>query len=251
MSVRFAEYINGKIDERAIRPIAKRALHDVILAAPADELLIAMSQSHMHLSQHGEDLATEVVAAMAGKWFRFGDSALRALEQLIQDTPNDEPAFQSYFCRYPQVLDPMAAQVWDRPNFHGALIPDFVIRRADDTYLVVEIETPGKLLVTKAGQLSAQAIQAEKQALDYETFLSERVLEARHHFPRFGRAECLVVIGQERDLSDGQSKSLRIANARRQDLKVVGFDWLVERARRVVSNVSEGRIEVIQRHRLV
>ena len=78
---------------------------------------------------------------------------------------------------------------------HGALQPDFIIRRADDSYLVVEIECPGKLLLTKSGQLSQEAVHAEKQALDYESFLSERIAEARAHFPNYRRADCLAVVG--------------------------------------------------------
>nr|WP_249794049.1 Shedu anti-phage system protein SduA domain-containing protein [Bradyrhizobium sp. BRP56] len=164
---------------------------------------------------------------------------------------NDEPAFQEFFCTYPQLLDPLAVQVWSQPDFHGAAEPDFVIRRADDSYLVVEIECPGKMLLTKGGQFSHETVHAEKQTLDYESFLSERVVEARMHFPNYRRADCLAVIGLETALTTEQRQNLDRANGRRQNLRVVGFDWLLDRARTMISNIGEGEIEVIKRHRVV
>lgn len=102
----------------------------------------------------------------------------------------------------------MAVQVWSQPDFHGAAEPDFVVRRADDTYLIVEIECPAKLLMTKSGQISAQTAYDEKQVLDYEAFLSDRIAEARTHFPRYARADCLVLIGLESQLADKQRLDL-------------------------------------------
>lgn len=88
------------------------------------------------------------------------------------------------------------------------------------------------MLLTKSGQFSRDAVHAEKQALDYESFLSERVSEARIHFPNYRRADCLAVIGLERELSAELRQNLDRANGRRQNLKVVGFDWLLDRQQR-------------------
>ncbi len=70
----------------------------------------------------------------------------------------------------------MAIKVWSQPDFHGAFEPDFVIQRVDGSYLIVEIETPCKTLVTNGNQLSAQVTAAEKQATDYR-HLNQRVIE--------------------------------------------------------------------------
>jgi hypothetical protein len=192
-----------------------------------------------------------LVAALSSKWFQLSPAVLDAFEQMFVTHADDEPAFQRFLCRYPQLLDPMAIHVWSQPSFHGALIPDYLIRRADDSYLVVEIETPAKPLMTRGNQLTAAALQAERQVLDYEEFLSERVQEARTHFPGFSRAERLVVIGQETALAEPQRKGLRKANAGRQGTRIVGFDWLAQRARTVIRNIAEGEVSVVEHHRLV
>ena len=118
--------------------------------------------------------------------------------------------------------------------------------------VVVEIECPAKLLLTRNGQLGRDAGHAEKQALDYEGFLSDRIVEARTHFPNYRRAECMAVVGLENALTpEAASEYLDRANERRQNMRIVGFDWLLERARTVVRNMSDREVEVVKRHRVV
>lgn len=241
---------NAKADLRVLRSDASQALRTLILSLPTDDLMIPLSQSIMHLMDR-QDAVETLVAALGVKWLRFGPPVLDQYRRLIAESPDDEPAFQGFFCRYPQLLDPMAVQVWSQPDFHGALEPDFVVRRADDSYLVVEIECPGKLLMTKGAQLSADATHAENQAVEYESFLSERVPEARAHFPKYRRADCLVIIGTEAGLDHAQSEALERAKQRRQNVRIAGFDWLEARARTLIENVSHGTIDVLTRHRVI
>lgn len=247
----FASFVNGRINSATTKTAARQALRMLVMSLPADDLLIPLSQSFMHLAMQSPELAQELVASLGTKWLHFGPPALDRYERMLVESANDEPAFQAFFCTFPQFLDPMAIHVWCQPDFHGVLQPDFVIRRADNSYLVVEIECPGKLLLTKAGQLSQEAVHAEKQALEYESFLSERSAEARIHFPNYRRADCLAVVGLEKNLTTELRRNLDRANGRRQNLKIVGFDWLLERARIVVSNIGEGKIEVTKKHRVI
>lgn len=246
-----ADLINSKVDAPAMRAEARHALRMLVMSVPVDDLLIPVSQSFMHCRVGQADHAEELVMALSTKWLKIGPPLLEKFEQMLITHSNDEPAFQSFFCEYPQLLDPMAVQVWSQPDFHGALEPDFVVRRADDSYVVIEIECPAKQLVTGGNRLSQYATHAESQAVEYEDFLSVRAPEARVHFPNFRRAECLAVVGVERTLQAAQRQALLRANGRRQNSKVVGFDWLLGRARAVVSNVGEGRIEVIKGHRII
>ncbi len=145
----------------------------------------------------------------------------------------------------------MTVEVWSQPDFHGALEPDFVIRRAGDSYLVVEIERPAKMLMTGNGRVSQLASHAEAQALEYAEFLSARIAEAETYFPNYRNADCLTVVGLERGLSKEQAVALSRANSRKLNSRIVGFDWLLNRARTVVSNIGGGKIEVIRRRRII
>lgn len=71
------------------------------------------------------------------------------------------------------------------------------------------------------------------------------------HFPKYRRADCLVIIGTEAGLNHAQSEALERAKQRRQNVRIAGFDWLEARARRLIENVSHGTIDVITRHRVI
>ena len=55
----------------------------------------------------------------------------------------------------------------------------------------------------------------------------------------------------ERELTTELRRNLDRANGRRQNLKIVGFDWLLERARILISNIGEGNIEITTKHRVI
>lgn len=181
--------------------------------------------------------------AMSTRWLSVGPATIAKYEELLRSASGEEPALHHFFEGHPELLDPMALDVWSKPNLRGAAQPDFVIRRMDDTYLVVEIETPGKTLVTGDVQLGAQTTHAIAQALRYREFLTERSSEASMTFPQFRTPDCLVVIGMEKQLNPEQRRLLRLENGARSGVSIVGFDWLAERARTLAQNVVESRIE--------
>lgn len=187
-------------------------------------------------------IAAELFGALAARRLAVGPATVLAFRALIGSRPDDEPALHAFFEHHSQLLEPSAAEVWSKPDFSGTHEPDFVVRRMDDSYLVVEIETPSKALMTSANQLSAQATHAIAQVTAYRSFLVERFPLARSHFPRFSEPDCLVVIGLESTLSSDQRNALGRDNRSRTRLQVVGFDWIAARAEALFRNVVEPKM---------
>lgn len=246
----FRAIVNRYLTDLELKNAARHQLGELILSLSTDDLLIPLGTAFTQIAFANANLAEELVSALSTKWLRFGPPAIKTYEGLLKTNAGDESAFQNFFLRYPQFLEPMAVQVWSQPNFHGALEPDFVVRRADNTYLIVEIECPEKLIMTRANQLAAGATHAEKQAMEYRNFLMERLSEAQSIFPDLRNPDCLVVIGMEGNLLESQRKALTVTNEFRHNLRAVGFDWLGKRARAIVSNMSSGEIDVIPRLRM-
>jgi hypothetical protein len=130
-----------------------------------------------------------------------------------------------------------------QPNLHGARRPDFVIRRFDNSYVVVEIETPGKQLITEGNQLGSWATHAVAQVTEYRRFI-ERFPGRQNHFPDLDEISCLIVVGLERSLNAQQRQALRNDNRQRHGLQIVGFDWLARRGHAVRENIIRSGIEV-------
>jgi hypothetical protein len=243
--------VNSSLAGGRLRHVARRYLMDLLQSLDTADLLIPLGVAFTQIGVASDRGASELIRAISSRWLHVGPTTITAFARLIKSHSRDEAKFQEFFCEHPQILDPMAGQVWSQPDFHGAHAPDFVIRRVDNTYLIAEIETPSKPIVTKANQLSADATHAEKQVADYLAFLRERHEEARRHFREFQTADCLVVIGLESKLNEQQAKSLINANASRHNVRIVGFDWLMKRAAAIVDNMSSGEVEVITRHRVI
>ncbi len=92
--------------------------------------------------------------------------------------------------------------------------------------------------------ITRQVTQAIAQVTRYRSFLMERFQEARAHFPKFRGPDCLVVIGLERNLSAEQRHALEVDNEHRARVRVVGFDWIADRAETILRNMISVNIAV-------
>ncbi|MGE4049259.1 MAG: Shedu anti-phage system protein SduA domain-containing protein [Acetobacteraceae bacterium] len=231
----------GNLD--GIDEIARVLLPQFVLSRESDDDVASLGTGLQVVDDMGA--AKELFAAMSARWLAVGEPVLRGFERLILERPADEPAFQSFLTEYPQILDPLAIQVWPQPNLLGSRYPDFLVRRADNSYLVIEIECPAKSLV-KGGQASAAVTHAEQQVTDYRDYLMRRHQDAIQHFPHFNDPDCLVVTGLQRELDENQMAVMTHVNRHRVRLRIVGFDWLVERARNIATNITRHRVQVIR-----
>lgn len=246
VSQNILDKVNSALATRPSFPDAARhRLNDIVLSiADDDEAASRVGLLIQMFSYTGGGAVKQLFAALASRWLAISKPTLTRFEALIQDHPEDEPRFQKFLEAHPQLLDPMALQVWPRPDFHGFKEPDFVIRRTDNSYVVVEIETPAKMLVTGDNQISAQVTQAVRQVMEYRTFLTQRYQEASAYFPMFQEPEGLVVIGLEGTLKDEQRKALLMENEHRHRVRIVGFDWIARRAEAITQNIIERKVDV-------
>jgi len=221
---------------------ARRSLLELALSMESDEELIDLAgKGYGSAGMLEPASAREMFAAMSMRWLTVSVPVVARYRRLLADHPHDEPTFQRFFSEHPEMLDPMVVDVWPLPDLHGARKPDFVVRRSDGSYLVVEIETPGKPIVTRSDQLSAQASHAVSQVSEYKRFL-ERLPNGQIHFPAMDEVTCLVVIGLEGALGPSQMQTLRNDNRQRHTLKIVGFDWLASRAETMRDNMVRSTV---------
>lgn len=214
------------------------------------DLILTIGSHFQRASMTSPETAKELLGAISRRWLSVSLPVLNAYQDLIIYSPKDEPSFQEFFEQHPQLLDPMALEIWPQPNIYGAKEPDYVIRRTDDSYLVIEIETPAKCLITSSKKLSAEATHAVAQATDYSNFLCERLLSVQKSLTAFRHPECLVVIGMESELSEDQMRALKIENESRHRLRIVGFDWIAKRAHTILDNVVTQGVQIVRNLRI-
>ena len=238
-------------DWRDLALAARRHLHELVLSVENDnEIALDAGIVLFSLSIKDPHALRSLSHALALRSIAVGHRVLAAYDRLMAEADDKEPSFQNFFESHPLLLDPRAFQVWGKPDLHGRFEPDFVIRSYDNSYVVVEIETPAKRLVTRRGQLSADATHAINQVLEYQDYLRSHITEASRVFPKFTSSTGLVVVGRESSLNTRQKSVLRMENQSRHEIRIVGFDALADTANAVTRNVIHGIPETILDARL-
>lgn len=218
------------------RSYARATLDDFISSAPDNpdhyDLLLQLQTegSWTERSEHIAAFASHVIAVLRDSSLILTAQLIEQFEDLVrQDLP--ERDYQSFLASHPIFLDPLAAEVIDRKRLGAELITDFVVRRHDDTYVVVEIEKPQDRLFTLSVDFTAQFSHASLQVLDFQGWLTENIAYAQRTLPNIETPQGLLVMGRRGDMTGAQQAKLRrwIANSRRID--VVTFDDLSARAR--------------------
>ena len=220
---------------------ARSHLHELMLSIEHDaDAAISAGTSLMSLALQDQGAIGNLSHALALRSIAVGPRVLATYNDLMAGTDDDESIFQRFLESHPLMLDPRAFQVWGRPDLHGKLEPDFIIRTYDNSYVIIEIETPAKQLVTKQGQLSAHVTHAIGQVLRYQDYLRTHLPAALEAFPEFTPPAGLVVVGRESSLDADQKAVLRSENQSRSDIRIVGFDVLADIAKAVTNNVIHG-----------
>lgn len=93
--------------------------------------------------------AEHVFAALIARWFNFSSTGLNGFISIVNTGGKPEIDYHNYLAANPYILEPFHAQIWSKPRFVEALVPDFLIRSMDDSYTVVEIEKADDSIMTK------------------------------------------------------------------------------------------------------
>lgn len=252
LPVDFSERLKTHLESNpSLREAARAQLRRLVLAyRDDDEVAWRVGMAMTALTTSKTKAHRALFSALAARWLAVSTPVLDGYERLIKTVPNDEPAFQAFLTSHPHLLDPLAVEIWPEPNIFGYKAPDFIIRRADNSYVVVEIECPGKALMTQAPQVTHAVTHAITQVTEYEAYLMQKYADLTSHFTGWSPPELLVVCGLERDLDEGQASVLRNYN-RNQKVRIMGFDALADRARVVSANVLDGAVKVFEQLRIV
>lgn len=216
---------------------AKEVLIDVVKAVETEEKFPIGITNNLGFAAN-ENASEHVFAALIARWFNFSSTGLQAFYDLVNAPEKSEIDYQSFLISNPYILEPFHAQIWSKPKFGEDLIPDFLIRSMDNTYTVVEIEQAEFPIMTKAGELSAKTTHAKRQAMDFRDWAINNNLYASKKYPGIYRPYCLVIIGKESELNEMQGQRLKQENESTQGiLRIVGFDWLLNRAKSTLDNM--------------
>jgi hypothetical protein len=110
------------------------------------------------------------------------------------------------------------------------MVTDFVLRRYDDKYFLVEIEKPQDRLFTLTNEFTANFTHAFGQVLDFQQWVDSNAAYARVHMPDISSPRGLLVIGRRADMTEENKVKLHRFSINCSAIDIVTFDDLFSNA---------------------
>lgn len=165
---------------------------------------------------------------------------LRQFENLLDSGPKREEDLQQFLTSHPILIDPFVSVLYTKQQLGSDFITDFIIRRMNDQYVIVEIENSTDRLFTKNGGFTTELSTAIGQVRDFQGWVSENIAYAQKKLPSIKHPDGLVIIGRSKDLNDIEVKRLAEENfSRRGHIRITTYDDLLNQARIVYRNMIE------------
>jgi hypothetical protein len=165
---------------------------------------------------------------------------LKQFEDLLAAGPAREEELHKFLVEHPVLLDPFVTELRTKHELGDDFITDFVIRRMNNEYVVVEIENSTDKVFNNDGSFTADLMKAMAQVRDFQAWLGDNIAYAQTKLPHIRRPEGLVIIGRRLDLTPIMEKRLSEENfSRRGHIKIVTYDDLLSQAKTVYQNALD------------
>ncbi|WP_436700669.1 Shedu immune nuclease family protein [Nocardioides sp. BYT-33-1] len=215
---------------------ARVVVDDFIAAASTSaehsRVLVALQQQEFDLSRDDAlpPLTAHILKVTRESSIVLTLGVIEEWEALVaQDLP--EKDYQNFLEKHPVLVDPLAAEVLNRKRLGLELVTDFVVRRHDYRYVVVEIEKPQDRIFTQADDFAAPFTHAMGQILDFQGWVAENVAYAQKHLPGIENPHGVLIMGRRSEVTHDQEAKLRRWLHNSKNIEVLTFDDLSVRAR--------------------
>ena len=173
-------------------------------------------------------------------------NTLEQFAALLEDNGDAaEGVFHTFLEANPILLDvyaePVSKPRWKYPPGESPLgkthvEPDFVLKYADGSYRLVELERPAKMLATVQGQPRSEVNQAAFQIAEWRAYIANHYDLLKASFPGIGiRNAGMIVISRSAAVSFGVGRDPRkykeLLSSQYPGIDIYTYDELLERAR--------------------
>ena len=108
---------------------------------------------------------------------------------------------------------------------------DFVIRKPDGTYILVELESPKSKIITKSGEFTSSVNHALRQVEDWQEWIEANLPTVEREYPGIRSPEAWVIIGRLGSLSELGKRRLSRRNInKRGHIHIRTYDDLLREA---------------------
>lgn len=181
-----------------------------------------------------------IIELLVRSTIRINDELCDQFASLIEQKL-DEGSYQDFLERNPAILDPLAASIIPQQRLGSEFKCDFVIKRLDDEYVVVEIEKPQDVPFAnkKNPKPSTHLSRPLGQILSWLSWLEDHREYANAHFPGIHSPQGLIVVGRKNALTNVQLRMLKALNDNLSPrIRIQTYDDILENARNIARNLT-------------
>lgn len=190
--------------------------------------LASSYQSNTSFGREGVDL-DDIYEIMTAGAIKLSGDLIQQFGDMIQQKLREEE-YQLFLKQHPVFLDALAADVIPKQALGIEMVTDFVIRRYDSKYILVEIEKPQDQLFTKNNDFTSKFTHAFGQVLDFQQWVDSNGAYANNHMPGISSPRGLLIIGRRKDLTEKNKTKLHRFAANSSAIDVLTFDDLLQNA---------------------
>ena len=163
---------------------------------------------------------------------------ISSFEKLLENDEREE-VYQNFLFENPIFLDPLASEVIPKKKLGVEYVTDFVIRRLDNKYVVVEIEKPSTPIFTKKDDFTSEFNHAFGQIIDFLEWIDTNGQYARSLMPNVSTPKGLLIIGLMKNFTDRQILKLKRYSLNSKFVEILTFDDLIINAKNLYNNIHK------------
>jgi hypothetical protein len=232
---------------------ARQSFHEIVEESQFNEdlfekLLLFQFQAIMSVASFKDEIPPEEKKAatdfMRSVVFEvFAEPAIKITRRLITtfgtlvSENRNEEEYQRFLTKHPVFIDPLASEVIPKQKLGLEHITDFVVRRLDNEYILVEIEKPQDAIFTSGNDLTAKFTHAYGQVLDFQEWVDAHGEYARSLMPGIFSPKGVLIIGMRSELTPEQIAKLKRFSINSRSIEVYTFDDLIRKAKDLYENI--------------
>jgi hypothetical protein len=244
--------LNRTLSEETIQA-ARKAFFEIVEEGQINESLFQrlfifqfqamLSAAAFNNEASEEDKRRELDTMRSLVFELFAEPAIKITRRLFEEFKelirgeHTEETYQQFLSKHPVFVDPLASNVIPKQRLGVEHITDFVVRRLDNEYVVVEIEKPQDAIFTSANDFTAKFTHAYGQVIDFQEWVDANGAYARTLMPEISSPRGMLIMGLRENLTPAQIAKLKRFNFNSRAVEVLTFDDLATKANSLYENI--------------
>lgn len=183
-----------------------------------------------------DDLCKDIFSTITESSIRISRKLLNQFRVLLSKQSAEE-VYQRFLSTNPVLLDPLSSTVFPKQSLGLEFKTDYVVRRLDGEYILVEIEKPQDKIFTRSSNFSSKFSHAFGQIIDFLEWIDTHSAYAKSLMSGISSPRAMLIMGTRKDMSLHQQSKLKRLNQSLKNIEILTFDDVMSRGESLYANI--------------